>query len=522
MQAMGYAEQDVPDSFKVSGRVDWPSYFKFMASQKNPKVSKDFYARLQHVPDMNAVNRLQDKALYFTAEQEMREYSWTMGRGLKLCVQGRGSTNCTPKMYAQMRKQLANAHRRANPDRMKRSLKGGHPLVGNGVTAGADEDNRSDLRRPVELEKAYYGFALGMKDPAPCDKISPETVAVGWTTEPGLIFMPLRSICYSAIAAVLKDPVICEKVTPLNRDDLDGADLTSDYCRKIVAGLSRSPHRRTLSPDWGASLREIGFTEKELTRAEEDLPVSKSDWSGLAAKVMDPEHPLHNQLVANITQASNFNGDVGNVSESLYYTEEDLQMHLYQLTLVRFHCSVRGEVLSATAETPKPPAPMTPAGKFALTNHRGESVTDETYRGKYMLVYFGFTGCSEACPLSLNSMASALNELEGSDGDRIQPLFISLDPRNDTVDHLAKYVRLFHPRLQGLTGTAAEVRRAARGYSAYYYAGEVNGTYLVNHTGYIYLIDSEGRHIAHFEPGEDARKISAVLKQHINSIVIAE
>jgi len=105
-----------------------------------------------------------------------------------------------------------------------------------------------------------------------------------------------------------------------------------------------------------------------------------------------------------------------------------------------------------------------------------------------------------------------------SAADQIQPLFISLDPRNDTVDHLSKYVRLFHPRLQGLTGTAAEVRRAARGYSAYYYAGEVNGTYLVNHTGYIYLIDSEGRHVAYFEQGEDPKKITTTLEEHIIAI----
>jgi cytochrome oxidase Cu insertion factor (SCO1/SenC/PrrC family) len=237
---------------------------------------------------------------------------------------------------------------------------------------------------------------------------------------------------------------------------------------------------------------------------------------------MDSEHPLHYGLVARFAQAPDFNSKGASASESLFYSEADLQMHLYQLTLVRFHCSVRGEVISASAETPKTPAPMSPAGNFSLTNHNGEFVTDKTYRGRYMLVYFGFTGCSEACPVSLNSMASALNDLDGTMADQIQPLFISLDPRNDTVDHLSKYVKMFHPRLQGLTGTEAEVRRAARGYSAFYYAGEVDGTYLENHTGYIYLVDSEGRHIAHFEPGENPGKITAVLKQHINSIVVAE
>ena len=515
MRAMGYSAQGVPDQFKKSGRVDWISYFKYMASQSNPEVSKEFYERLQVVPDFNVTNRSQDKALYYTPEQEMREYSWTMGRGLKLCVQGRGSTNCTPEMYAKMRQQLATAHRRSNPDRMKNIP--GDSLVGKEIAGDTPEGKRSELRRPVELEKAYYDFALGMKDPEFCGKISQDAVAVGWTTEPGLIFMPLRSICFSATATVLKEPSICEKVIPLNRDDLDGADLNSEFCRRMVAGKSRSPHRRTLLPDWGTSLREIGFTEKEIAGGGGRMPVSKSDWSGLANKVMDSDHLLHKRLIASFAQAPDFNSNGASVSESLFYSEADLQMHLYQLTLVRFHCSVRGEVISASAESPKPPELMTPAGNFSLTNHRGEPVTDKTYRGNYMLVYFGFTGCSEACPMSLNSMASALNDLDGTMADQIQPLFISLDPRNDTVDHLSEYVRMFHPRLQGLTGTEAEVRRAARGYSAFYYAGEVDGTYVVNHTGYIYLVDSKGRHIAHFEPGEKPEKITAVLKEHIAS-----
>ena len=513
MHTMGYSAQGVPDQFKRSDRVDWVSYFKYMASQSNPEVSKQFYERLQDVPDFNVVSRSQDKTLYYTPEQEMREYSWTMGRGLKLCVQGRGSTNCTPEMYAKMRQQLATAHRRSNPDRMKNIPN--DSLVGKKMNQETQGNKRSELRRPVELEKAYYDFALSMRDPEFCGKISQDAVAVGWTTEPGLIFMPLRSICFSATATVLKEPTICEKVTPLKRDDLDGADLTSEFCRRIVAGKSRSPHRRTLLPDWGTSLREIGFTEKELSGIKGKLPVSKSDWSGLAAEIMDSEDPLHNRLVAKLAQAPDFNGNGASVNESLFYSEADLQMHLYQLTLVRFHCSVRGEVISASAESPKPPELMTPAGNFSLTNHRGEFVTDKTYRGRYMLVYFGFTGCSHACPMSLNAMASAINDLDGTMADQIQPLFISLDPRNDTVDHLSKYVKMFHPRLQGLTGTEAEVRRAARGYSAFYYAGEVDGTYVVNHTGYIYLVDSKGRHIAHFEPGENPEKIAAALKEHI-------
>ena len=516
MQTLGYSEKSVPEKFRKSNRVDWVSYFAYLAEQSNSKASQDFYERLKHVPDFNTHERSQDKDLYFTREQEMREYSWTMGRGLKLCVQGRGSDNCTPEKYAMMRKQLSSAHQRANPERMNRRPKGS--LFGNGMTDEIPENKMSALRRPTELEKTYYDLALGMKDPLPCEKISQKTVTVGWTTEPGFVFMPLRSICFSAVAATLKDPALCEKVIPLNRDDLDGADLTPDYCQKIIAGQGRSPHRRTLLSDWKTSLREIGFTEKELTKTGEDLPVSKSDWSDLAAKAMEPKHPLQIKLTSKFTQAVDFNSDDGNVSDSLFFSEEELQKHLYQLTLVRFHCSVRDEQLPTKAEEPKTPALMTPSGDFTLTNHHGEAVSDKTYRGNYMLVYFGFTRCAHACPMSLNAMAAALNDLEESVAEKIQPVFISLDPRNDTVDHLAEYVKMFHPRLQGLTGTAAEVRRAARGFGAFYYAGEVDGTYLVNHTGFIYMIDSEGRHVDFFKQSDSAKEITASLKQHIASI----
>ena len=99
---------------------------------------------------------------------------------------------------------------------------------------------------------------------------------------------------------------------------------------------------------------------------------------------------------------------------------------------------------------------------------------------------------------------------------RIQPIFITLDPRRDTADHLAEYVELFHPSLQGLTGTQAKVRQAARGYGVYYYAGEVEGTYVVNHTAFTYLIDPEGRHLAYFEHDTDPEDMAAVLRRYVS------
>jgi protein SCO1/2 len=106
-------------------------------------------------------------------------------------------------------------------------------------------------------------------------------------------------------------------------------------------------------------------------------------------------------------------------------------------------------------------------GPFALIDHNGHPRTDADFRGKFMLIYFGFTFCSDVCPTDLQSIATALDRL-GTAGEAIQPLFITVDPEKDTPDQLKGYVALFHPRLIGLTGDARQIRQVARAYKVYY------------------------------------------------------
>ena len=94
-------------------------------------------------------------------------------------------------------------------------------------------------------------------------------------------------------------------------------------------------------------------------------------------------------------------------------------------------------------------------GPFALIDHTGKPRTDADFRDKLMLVYFGFTFCPDVCPTDLLAMGLAVDRL-GPAGEALQPLFISVDPERDTPDQLAKYVAFFHPRLIGLTGSAAQ------------------------------------------------------------------
>jgi cytochrome oxidase Cu insertion factor (SCO1/SenC/PrrC family) len=155
-------------------------------------------------------------------------------------------------------------------------------------------------------------------------------------------------------------------------------------------------------------------------------------------------------------------------------------------------------------------------GSFALTDHTGKPRTDTEFRGKLMLVYFGFSFCPDVCPTDLMAIGQAIDKL-GSDGDRVQPLFITVDPERDTPAHLADYVPYFHPRLIGLTGDAEHIREAARAYRVYFAKVAIGGAaeYTVDHSGFIYLMDCDGKYLGFFPPGTPADRMATVIKPHL-------
>jgi protein SCO1/2 len=151
-------------------------------------------------------------------------------------------------------------------------------------------------------------------------------------------------------------------------------------------------------------------------------------------------------------------------------------------------------------------------GPFALIDHNGQRRTDADFRGKLLLIYFGFTFCSDICPVDLQSIASALDRL-GTAGGAVQPLFITVDPEKDTPDQLKGYVALFHPRLIGLTGDVRQIRRVARAYKVYYARTEPTrkGGYDIDHMGVTFLVGADGKYIGYLPPGTSAeRMIEAV------------
>jgi cytochrome oxidase Cu insertion factor (SCO1/SenC/PrrC family) len=139
-------------------------------------------------------------------------------------------------------------------------------------------------------------------------------------------------------------------------------------------------------------------------------------------------------------------------------------------------------------------------GDFTLQNGDARPVHAQDFRGRYMLVYFGFTHCPDICPTTLLVMKNALEKL-GSKRDKIVPIFISLDPERDTPEAMKQYVSNFDPALVGLTGTPEQIKHAAEVYRVYYSKvtqEDSSASYLIDHSGFIYLMDTKGRYLAHF------------------------
>jgi protein SCO1/2 len=156
-------------------------------------------------------------------------------------------------------------------------------------------------------------------------------------------------------------------------------------------------------------------------------------------------------------------------------------------------------------------------GPFTLTATDGSTVTDETYRGKILLIYFGYTFCPDACPTTLNDIAGALAEL-GPLADRIEPLFITVDPQRDTREVLANYVSAFDPRIVGLTGTPEQIAAAAKAYGVYYSpykTADAPDGYLMDHTSVVFVMNEAHRFVASFTQDTPATQIADRLRKLI-------
>ncbi|MBD8909667.1 SCO family protein [Methylorubrum zatmanii] len=156
-------------------------------------------------------------------------------------------------------------------------------------------------------------------------------------------------------------------------------------------------------------------------------------------------------------------------------------------------------------------------GPFALVDQDGRPRTEADFHGKLLMLTFGFTACPDVCPTDLMEIARALTLL-GEAGEEVQPVFVTLDPARDTPALLAEFVPSFHPRLIGLTGSEAAIRRAAEAYKVFYRrVGQENGGDTIEHSAFVYLIDREGGYLGFFPPGTSAERMLTIIRPHLRA-----
>ena len=157
----------------------------------------------------------------------------------------------------------------------------------------------------------------------------------------------------------------------------------------------------------------------------------------------------------------------------------------------------------------------TVGGPFTLTDQNGRVRSDRDFRGKLMIVYFGYTFCPDVCPADLMAITQALDTL-GPAADGIQPIFITVDPERDSTV-LAEYLKAFHKSFVGLTGSPEEIRKVANAYKAFYakLPPAADGEYAVEHTSMIYLMGREGDYLGFMPPQTDPQKLTEVLRKYL-------
>lgn len=169
-----------------------------------------------------------------------------------------------------------------------------------------------------------------------------------------------------------------------------------------------------------------------------------------------------------------------------------------------------GASAAAWIGTKKPPRALI-GGPFTLEDGAGRTVTDRDFRGKWMLVYFGYTRCPDACPTALQDMANAV-DLLGAKKSNVALVFITVDPARDTAAVVKDYVSNFEAPITGLSGSEEQIAKAAREYRVYYAKHPTKDGYDMDHSSIIYLMDPDGDFVANFTHETPPEQIAAKLR----------
>ena len=154
-------------------------------------------------------------------------------------------------------------------------------------------------------------------------------------------------------------------------------------------------------------------------------------------------------------------------------------------------------------------------GPFRLTDQNGKAVSDADFRGRYMLIYFGYSFCPDVCPTTLSVMAQALDKL-GGESRRVTPIFITIDPERDTPQVLGDYMKAFGPNFVGLTGSAAAIKDVEKKYRVYAVKKPLEkGAYGMDHSSVLYLMGPNGKIISFYDEAISPDDLAKDLRQKI-------
>ncbi|MGN7618974.1 MAG: SCO family protein [Ehrlichia sp.] len=154
---------------------------------------------------------------------------------------------------------------------------------------------------------------------------------------------------------------------------------------------------------------------------------------------------------------------------------------------------------------------------FSLINQDGVTLNSKDFLGKHMLVLFGFSSCQSICPTELGLASELLSQL-ADESDKLQVIFITIDPQNDTVDKLKEFHEKFDSRIQMLTGSPEDINQIIKNYKIY--VGQADESGQINHSAIMYIIDKEGNYLTHFVPDLESKenqidKLLSLIKQHL-------
>lgn len=159
---------------------------------------------------------------------------------------------------------------------------------------------------------------------------------------------------------------------------------------------------------------------------------------------------------------------------------------------------VGGALLALPAWSASPDNPI--GGGFTLVDQDGKVVTDRSFHGRPVLLYFGFTACPDVCPTDLARLVRIAQRVRALGGPALKTIFVSVDPARDTPSKMKAYVSLFGPDVTGLTGTSAQIASVTDRYHVYYQKVPYGkqGRYMMDHSTFVFLLDREGRYVDHF------------------------